>query len=73
MGNMSYCRFENTARDLADCVDAIFNGETTDLSQYEIDGLASLLEYSRELLDMKRMIEDVIERETDRIENEDWE
>lgn len=70
---MSYCRFENTARDLADCVDAIFNGETTDLSQYEIDGLASLLEYSRELLDMKRMIEDVIERETDRIENEDWE
>mgnify|MGYP006208400621 CR=1 FL=1 len=73
MGNMSYCRFENTARDLADCVDAIFNGETTDLSQYEIDGLASLLEYSRELLDMKRRIEDVIERETDRIENEDWE
>ena len=73
MGNMSYCRFENTARDLADCVDAIFNGETTELSQYEIDGLASLLEYSRELLDMKRMIEDVIERETDRIENEDWE
>ena len=31
MGNMSYCRFENTARDLADCVRAIQNGETDGL------------------------------------------
>ena len=23
MGNMSYCRFENTYRDLADCYDAL--------------------------------------------------
>lgn len=23
MANMSYCRFENTLRDLADCVDAL--------------------------------------------------
>ena len=30
MANMSYCRFENTARDLRDCVQAIENGEHTD-------------------------------------------
>ena len=28
MSNMSYCRFENTSRDLMDCVDAIENNET---------------------------------------------
>ena len=33
---MSYCRFENTARDLAGCLDALENGEhTEDLSSYE--------------------------------------
>ena len=33
MGNMSYCRFENTARDLRDCLEAINDGEhTEDLS-----------------------------------------
>ena len=23
MGNMSYCRFENTSNDMADCIDAL--------------------------------------------------
>ena len=31
--NMSYCRFENTFRDLEDCVDAIVNDE--DISERE--------------------------------------
>ena len=39
MGNMSYCRFENTARDLRDCVNAIHNGETDELNEYEKSGL----------------------------------
>ena len=38
MGNMSYCRFENTAADLRDCLSAIHRGETDDLSSYEISG-----------------------------------
>ena len=42
MGNMSYCRFENTAADLRDCLSAIHRGETDDLSSYEIDGLKNL-------------------------------
>ena len=38
MGNMSYCRFENTADDLQDCVYAIENGEmSVDMSDYEAD------------------------------------
>ena len=36
---MSYCRFENTARDLRDCVNAIRNGETDELNDYEVEGL----------------------------------
>jgi len=43
MANMSYCRFENTARDLRDCVEAINNDETEDLNNYEKGGLEELL------------------------------
>ena len=34
MGNMSYCRFENTANDLRDCVNAIRRGEYDELNDY---------------------------------------
>lgn len=60
MGNMSYCRFENTARDLRDCVNAIQNGETDDLSRYEIDGLKKLLDDAESIVNMKEEIEDII-------------
>ncbi len=50
MGNMSYCRFENTTRDLADCVRAIQDGETDDLSQYEKRGLNELLYYAGQIV-----------------------
>lgn len=45
MGNMSYCRFENTASDLHDCVSALgdMSQEGFDLSKDEIRGLKSLL------------------------------
>ena len=59
---MSYCRFENTANDLGDCVEAIQNGETTDLSQYEVRGLVNLLEYCERIMDDKSYIESVIEQ-----------
>ena len=59
---MSYCRFENTANDLGDCVEAIQNGETTDLSSYEVQGLANLLEYCERIMDDKSYIEGVIEQ-----------
>jgi hypothetical protein len=56
MGNMSYCRFENTARDLGDCLDAIQNGETNDLSAYETSGLRDLLDYCEAILEYKEEI-----------------
>ena len=45
MGNMSYCRFENTASDFQDCVAALgdMTQEGFDLSKEEIRGLKSLL------------------------------
>ncbi len=61
MGNMSYCRFENTARDLQDCLDAIENGEINDLSsQYEVDGLEELLEICKNIVTYKDEIEDAV-------------
>ena len=48
MGNMSYCRFENTARDLQDCVYAINSGEIDELNDYEIEGLRNILELCEE-------------------------
>ena len=60
MGNMSYCRFENTARDLRDCLDAIENEEIDDLSSYEKDGLESLLEYCETIFFMKEEIEETL-------------
>jgi len=61
MSNMSYCRFENTARDLRDCVQAIENGEhTDDLSSYEKNGLKELLDLCEEMSHMKEEIEEVL-------------
>ncbi len=62
MSNMSYCRFENTARDLQDCLDAIQDGEINDLgSQYEVDALEELLDLCKEVVAYKDEIEDAID------------
>ena len=47
MGNMSYCRFENTAADLRD---------------YEVDALQDLLNHSLSIAAMKREIETAIDK-----------
>lgn len=62
MGNMSYCRFENTARDLRDCVRAIETGQTDDMSNYEAEGLEDLLSLSREIVNMEDDIKDALDR-----------
>ena len=64
MANMSYCRFENTARDLRYCVQSIENGELTDdLSSYEKDGLEEILSLCEQLFFMKEEIEQSLEQE----------
>ena len=61
MANMSYCRFENTARDLRDCVYAIRNGETDELNNYEIEGLQEILDLAQEIMDDQDFIKEIIE------------
>ena len=61
MGNMSYCRFENTARDLRDCVNAIHNGETDELNEYELEGLQEILDLAQEIVDDEDFIKEIIE------------
>ena len=61
MGNMSYCRFENTANDLKDCVYALNDiASQEDLSHYEIRGLKDLLEHARDIVEMEDLIEEMI-------------
>jgi len=64
MGNMSYCRFENTTRDLQDCIDALNNYDDEmlyALSSYEIRALKDLKCQIDELVDLKDTIDSIIE------------
>ena len=60
---MSYCRFENTARDLADCVSAINRGEIHELNNYELDGLKDILDLSEKIVEDKEYIQEIINNE----------
>ena len=45
MGNMSYCRFENTLADMEDCLNALENGlDAEELSGYEVSALRNFAE-----------------------------
>jgi len=61
MPNMSYCRFENTARDMADCLHAIEYGETTELSTYEQDALEDFLNLAKEIVSNENQINEILE------------
>lgn len=54
--NMSYCRFENTKNDFADCVnalqDAIDNETSMDLSEYEARAMKRLADLAEEYIDL---------------------
>ena len=51
MVNMSYCRFENTARDLEDCLEAMceIDFDRENLSSYEKRGYDRLLELCKNI------------------------
>lgn len=57
MGNMSYCRFENTSRDLDDCIEAIQNGEINELNEYEIEAIKTMQYQAKCIIEMKDDIE----------------
>jgi len=56
---MSYCRFENTAKDLQDCVYALDDNDVEDLSSYEINGLRDLLGLAKEIVNMEEYIKEI--------------
>jgi len=58
---MSYCRFENTARDLADCVSAVNRGEIDELNEYEVQGLLNILSLCNDMLENEDYIHETIE------------
>lgn len=61
MGNMSYCRFENTAQDLQDCVRAIEMNDVYDFSQWELVGFEKLVRLAKKIVDMNDETELIIE------------
>ena len=66
MPNMSYCRFENTARALRDCVYAIQENEVNNLSTYEVNGLAELQLLAMDVVSMLDEIGDIIDSNKER-------
>ena len=59
---MSYCRFENTTKDMRDCINAIEDQETDELSNYEVRALSSFLDLAREIINLEPEIEGIIEQ-----------
>jgi hypothetical protein len=60
MPNMSYCRFENTVTDMQDCINAIEDGDTSDLSRSEIRALEEFLDLAREITNLEYEIEQIL-------------
>jgi hypothetical protein len=65
---MSYCRFENTAKALQDCVNAIQDREVSDLSTYEVNGLAELQLLAMDIVSMQNEIGEIIDSNKERFE-----
>jgi hypothetical protein len=65
MGNMSYCRYENTSKDLKDCVNALYQADVSEplSSQWEVRGLRDLLELSKEIVDMEDIITEILDNQ----------
>ena len=65
MANMSYCRYENTSKDLRDCVNALYQADINEplSSSYEVRGLSDLLSFAKEIVDMEDTITEILENQ----------
>jgi hypothetical protein len=62
MPNMSYCRYENTSRDLQDVVDTLFDCDTDEqLSKSELRGLDTILELAKDIVNMEDKITNILD------------
>ena len=73
MSNMSYCRFEKTSRDLADCARAIEDREFEDISRDEVEGLKRLLKLAARIVEYDEIIEEAIEIREEELKGEEGE
>ena len=63
MSNMSYCRFENTLRDLQDCIWSLEEGEADDIGGTELNSAMSMLEACQEFIDLKWKLDEIIDEQ----------
>lgn len=64
MANMTYCRYENTSKDLQDCVDTLWESDCSeDLSMYEQHGLHKILDLAQEIVNMEDKIINILENQ----------
>ena len=64
MANMSYCRYENTSRDMQDVVNTLYNSDVSeDLSTYEQLGLSTVLKLAKEIVSMEDKITNILENQ----------
>ena len=64
---MSYCRYENTAKALQDCVDALMYSDCgEDLSVYETEGLKELQLLAMDIVNLQDKIENIIDNNKER-------
>jgi len=62
MSNMSYCRFENTLRDLQDCIMALEDGELQSGGS-EMNSAMRMVEACEEYINLQYKLEDIINNE----------
>ena len=65
MANMSYCRYENTSKDLRDCVNALYEADVNEplSSSDEVRGLRELLFMAQEIVDMEDTITEILDNQ----------
>jgi len=51
MGNMSYCRFENTKRDLEECLEALHENGGVDGIEEDKEHVKDLIEICKEIVE----------------------
>jgi hypothetical protein len=61
MINMSYCRFENTAKAMRECLYAIHDDDLYDFSTHELIYFRKFFEMAQEILDKEEVKERILE------------
>ena len=57
--NMSYCRFENTANNLRDCIEALHDDEMPSMTEYY--AMQRMIEMCTEFIQIAEVMQDMVE------------